>query len=87
MLFKQCKKEDIKMKIEILGSGCSNCLKLAKNAEEAVKQKGIACEVKKVTDLSKIMGYGVMMTPGLVIDGVVRSVGKMLSVDDIKKLL
>ncbi len=75
------------MKIEILGSGCSNCLKLAKNAEEAIKQKGVACEVEKVTDLGRIMGYGVMMTPGLVIDGVVKSVGKMLSVEDIKKLL
>jgi small redox-active disulfide protein 2 len=75
------------MKIEILGSGCSNCLKLAKNAEEAVKQKGVDCEVEKVTDLARIMGYGVMMTPGFVIDGVVKSVGKMLSVDDIKKLL
>jgi small redox-active disulfide protein 2 len=75
------------MKIEILGSGCSNCLKLTKNAEEAVKQKGVDCEVEKVTDLSRIMGYGVMMTPGLVIDGVVKSVGKMLSVEDIKKLI
>jgi small redox-active disulfide protein 2 len=75
------------MKIEILGSGCSNCLKLAKNAEEAVKQKGVDCEVEKVTDLGRIMGYEVMMTPGFVIDGIVKSIGKMLSVDDIKKIL
>jgi small redox-active disulfide protein 2 len=75
------------MKIEILGSGCTNCVKLAKNVEEAVKQKGINCQVEKVTDMAKIMGYGVMMTPGLVIDGVVKSVGKVLSVEEMKKLL
>ena len=75
------------MKIEILGSGCSNCMKLAKNAEEAVKEAGIDCEIEKVTDLGRIMGYGVMSTPALVIDGVVKSVGKMLSVNDIKKML
>ena len=75
------------MKIEILGTGCSNCVKLAKNAEEAVKQKGVDCEIEKVTDLNRIMGYGVMMPPGLVIDGRVKSVGKVLSVEDIKKLL
>jgi small redox-active disulfide protein 2 len=75
------------MKIEILGSGCSNCVKLAKNAEEAVKAAGVECEVEKVTDFGRIMGYGVMSTPALVIDGKVKSVGKMLSVDDIKKMI
>jgi small redox-active disulfide protein 2 len=75
------------MKIEILGSGCSNCTKLAKNAEAAVKDAGIACEVEKVTDFGRIMGYGVMSTPAIVIDGVVKSVGKMLSVADIKKMI
>jgi small redox-active disulfide protein 2 len=75
------------MKIEILGSGCSNCLKLTKNAEEAVKQMGVACEVEKVTDVGRIMSYGVLGMPCLVIDGVVKSVGKLLSMDDIKKLL
>ena len=75
------------MKIEILGSGCSSCMKLAKNAEEAVKKAGVDCEVEKVTDFGRIMGYGVMTTPALVLDGVVKSVGKMLSVDDIKKIL
>jgi len=69
------------MKIEILGSGCSNCMKLAKNAEEAVKAAGVDCEVEKVTDFGRIMGYGVMTTPCLVLDGVVKSGGKMLSVD------
>ena len=75
------------MKIEILGSGCSNCMKLAKNAEEAVRQKGVTCEIEKVTDIKKIMDFGVMMTPGIVIDGEVKAVGKVLSVEEIKKLL
>lgn len=75
------------MKIQILGTGCAKCVKLTHNAEEAVKQAGVNAEVEKVTDLKKIMDYGVMMTPGLAIDGQVKSVGKVLSVDDIKKLL
>ena len=74
-------------KIEILGTGCQKCIKLAKNAEEAVKDKGAEYAIEKVTDLTKIMNYGVMMTPGLVIDGKVVSVGKVLSPDEIKKLL
>jgi small redox-active disulfide protein 2 len=74
-------------KIEILGTGCQKCIKLAKNAEEAVKGVGEEYEIEKITDLTKIMGYGVMMTPGLVVDGKVVSVGKVLSPDEIKKLL
>ncbi len=75
------------MKIQILGAGCQNCVRLAKNAEDAVKAKGIECEVEKVTDIKEIMSYGVMQTPALAIDGKVKSVGKMLSVEEIKKLL
>jgi small redox-active disulfide protein 2 len=75
------------MKIEILGSGCSNCAKLAKNAEEAVKEAGIDCEVEKVTDFGRIMGYGVMSTPAIVIDGVVKSVGKVPNKEEIKKMI
>jgi small redox-active disulfide protein 2 len=74
-------------KIEILGTGCQNCVKLAKNAEEAVKENRADYEIEKVTDIKKIMQYGVMMTPGLVVDGKVVSVGKVLSADQIKKLL
>jgi small redox-active disulfide protein 2 len=74
-------------KIEILGTGCQKCVKLAKNAEEAVKAGGDEYEIEKITDLKKIMSYGVMMTPGLVVDGKVVSVGKVLSPDEIKKLL
>ncbi len=75
------------MKIQILGTGCQNCVKLAKNAEEAARAKGGDYEIEKVTDIREIMSYGVMQTPALAIDGKVKSVGKMLTVEEIKKLL
>ncbi|MEI6153049.1 MAG: thioredoxin family protein [Deltaproteobacteria bacterium] len=75
------------MKIQVLGSGCQNCMKLAKNAEEAAKTKGTEYEIVKVTDIKEIMSYGVMQTPAIVIDGKVKSVGRVLSVEEIKKLL
>lgn len=75
------------MKIQILGTGCAKCIKLTHNAEEAVKQAGVAAEIEKVTEINKIMEFGVMMTPGLAIDGQVKSVGKVLSVDEIKKMI
>jgi small redox-active disulfide protein 2 len=75
------------MKIQILGTGCAKCVKLTHNAEEAVKQAGVNAEVEKVTDIKTIMELGVMMTPGFAIDGQVKSVGKVLSVEQIKKLL
>ena len=53
------------MKIEILGSDCQNCARLAKNAEDVVKEKGVDCEVEKVTDIARIMAYGIMQTPAL----------------------
>ena len=74
-------------KLQILGTGCQNCVRLAKNAEEAVKAKGGDYEIEKVTDIREIMRYGVMQTPALAIDGKVKSVGKMLSAEEIKKLL
>ena len=74
-------------KIQILGTGCPKCKKLAENAEAAVKELGIEFEVEKVTDINKIMGFGVMMTPALAIDGEVKSVGKVLSQDEISKIL
>ncbi|MCX5813552.1 MAG: thioredoxin family protein [Proteobacteria bacterium] len=75
------------MKIQILGTGCVKCTKLAAHAEEAAKQAGIEFEIEKITDIKKIMGFGVMMTPAIAIDGQVKSVGKVLSTDEIKKLL
>ena len=72
------------MKIEILGMGCSNCNKLYQNVLDAVKQSGNEVEVTKVEDIKKIMGYGVMSTPALVIDGVVKTTGKIPKVEEIK---
>ncbi len=74
-------------KIQILGTGCVKCMKLAENAEKAAKELGIEFEIQKVQDIKEIMNYGVMMTPGLAIDGQVKAVGKVLSVEEIKKLL
>ena len=75
------------MKIQILGTGCPKCKKLVQHAEEAVKALGLNAEIEKVTQISDIMKFGVMMTPAVAIDGVVKSVGKLLSVEEIKGLL
>lgn len=71
------------MKIQILGTGCPKCRQLEANAREAVAQKGVDAEIEKVTDIDHIMDMGVMITPALVIDGEVRSVGKVLTADQI----
>ena len=60
------------MKIEVLGMGCANCRKLYENAVEAAKSSGKEIEVSKVEDIQKIMSYGVLSTPALTIDGVVK---------------
>ncbi len=75
------------MKIEVLGTGCAKCISLEDNVKQAVKMLGIDAEVVKVSDMKDIMNYGVMMTPALVIDGVVKSAGKLLSPEDIAKIL
>ena len=74
-------------KLQILGTGCTKCTNLAAATEEAAKALGLTYEMEKVTDLNRIMGFGVMMTPALVVDGKVKSAGRVPSVDDIKKLL
>jgi len=71
------------MKIQILGAGCPKCKQLEANAREAVATKGVEAEIEKVTDIDEIMEMGVMMTPALVIDGEVKSVGKVLTPDQI----
>jgi small redox-active disulfide protein 2 len=71
------------MKIQILGPGCMKCRQLETNAREAAEKMGVTAEFEKISDIDQIMEMGVMMTPGLVIDGEVRSVGKVLSVDQI----
>ncbi len=75
------------IKIQVLGTSCPKCKKLAENAETAAKELGIEYEIEKVTDINQIMGFGVMMTPALAIDGKVVSAGKVLSVDEIKRLI
>lgn len=74
-------------KIQILGTGCPKCQKLVKNAETAAREIGMDIEIEKITDITEIMKFGVMMTPGLVIDGDVKSVGRVLSSAEIEKLL
>ena len=73
--------------IQVLGPGCAKCAKLKENVETAVKESGVEATVEKVTDINVITGFGVMMTPAVAIDGEVKSVGKVLTVDDMKKLL
>jgi small redox-active disulfide protein 2 len=71
------------MKIEILGTGCSKCKTLEENAKQALAKIGGFHEIKKVEDIVEIMNYSVMSTPALVVDGVVKSTGKVLSVDEL----
>ena len=73
--------------VQILGTGCAKCDKLKHNAEEAVKLSGVEATVEKITDINVITGFGVMMTPALVIDGEVKLVGKVASPEEIRKLL
>ena len=75
------------MKIQVLGTGCAKCEKLAENAKKAAEESGISCEVEKITDMKQIIAMGVMMTPALAVDGTVKVVGKIPSSDEIKKLI
>jgi small redox-active disulfide protein 2 len=73
------------MKIEVLGMGCSNCEKLYRHVLEAVKLSGKEVEVVKVEEIEKIMGYGILSSPALVIDGKVKAAGKVPKVEEIKE--
>jgi len=75
------------IKIQILGTGCPKCKKLAENAETAAQAAGIAYDLEKVTDINRIMEFDVMLTPALVVNGVVKTAGKVPSPDDIKAML
>ncbi len=75
------------MKIEILGVGCAKCHKLEEMVRAVIAQENITAEISKVQDFKKIMSYGVMTTPALVIDGVVKAAGKIPSEDQIKSWL
>ncbi|MDD2237646.1 MAG: thioredoxin family protein [Kiritimatiellae bacterium] len=74
-------------KIQILGTGCPKCKMLYANTEAAVKASGVEAEISKVEKIADIMKFGVMVTPALVVDGVVKSAGKVLSAEDIQKQL
>ena len=74
-------------KLQILGTGCPKCRKLAENAEAAARALGIEYTIEKVTDINAVMKFGVMMTPALVVDGAVKVVGKVPDADAIKAWL
>ena len=75
------------MKIQILGSGCKKCKALYQNAELAIKKLGVDCHLEKVEDINQIIEFGVMITPALVVDNEVKTVGKVLSPEKISKLI
>jgi len=74
-------------KLQILGTGCPKCKKLAEVTEEAAKKLGIEYQIEKVMDINDIMAFGVMMTPALAVDGEVKVAGKVPSVDEITKMI
>jgi len=75
------------MKIQILGTGCPKCKKLAEAATVAANELNLDCEMEKVTDINQIMSFGVMLTPALAVDGKVKVVGKVPTSEEIKKIL
>ncbi len=75
------------MKIQVLGTGCSKCDKLAENASQAARELGIDFELEKITDLNRIMEFGVMLTPALAVDGAVKFSGKVPAAEELKKFL
>jgi small redox-active disulfide protein 2 len=75
------------MIIKILGTGCSKCTQLEKTAKEAAKELGIDAEIEEVKDITKILAYPILTTPGLVIDEKVVCSGKIPSKDEMKKYI
>ncbi len=73
--------------IQILGGGCPKCRKLAEAAEEAARAAGIEFKLEKVTDMQAIVGFGVMATPALVVDGKVKVSGRIPSADELRGML
>ena len=73
--------------LQILGTGCPKCKKLAEHAETAAKALGLEYQLVKVTDINEMMSFGVAFTPALAVDGVVKVAGKVASIDEIKTLL
>lgn len=75
------------MNIQILGTGCHKCKTLSEVAEQAVKELGITAEISKVTDLKQIMALGVMITPALAVDGVVKVSGRVPGIAEVKTMI
>ena len=75
------------IKLQVLGTGCPKCKKLAENVEAAAKVLAIEYEIEKVTDINDIMKFGVMITPALIVDGQVKIVGKVPTPGDIEKMI
>ncbi len=75
------------MKIQILGAGCPKCMKTLANAEEAIKNLGIDATVEKVTEINEIVDFGVTSTPALAVDGEIKFIGKIPSVEEIEGVL
>ncbi|MCX7025957.1 MAG: thioredoxin family protein [Spirochaetes bacterium] len=75
------------MKLQILGSGCPKCKLLEQHTREAVAELGIQADIEKVTDIDAIMEMGVMMTPAFAIDGVIKSVGRVLTKEQVASYL
>jgi len=73
--------------IKVLGPGCPKCNEVMENATAAAQALGVEFEIEKITDFNDMMKFGVMMTPGLVIDGEAKSVGTVPTVDEIKQML
>jgi len=74
-------------KLLILGTGCPKCKKLFEATEQAVKELGMEAEITKIKDINEIMNYGIMMTPALVVDGVVKVVGRIPKPDELKTMV
>ena len=72
------------MDIKVLGPGCRKCEQTENNVKEAVAEAGVEASVEKITDTMEIAGYSVFGTPAVVVDGEVKSVGKIPSKDDVK---
>jgi small redox-active disulfide protein 2 len=75
------------MFIQVLGTGCAKCKTLYETVKKAVQETGVDAEVEKVEDIQKIMAFEILMTPGLVIDGEVKTAGRLPNVDEVKKMI
>lgn len=75
------------MFIQVLGTGCAKCKTLYETVKMAVQETGVDAEIEKVEDIEKIMAFEILMTPGLVIDGEVKTAGRLPSLDEIRKLI